>query len=81
MQPVLPMRSALSAQDSAYQEQREDGSGVIRSLMLDVFRHTWPESAPFTFDRDQVSAYRSRVLRVMSGMPGLIAGLLDAPVA
>lgn len=76
-----PFLCALTSADQvAYTEQREDGSGQtsgkFRSLLMDVFGRTWPESTMCGFDRDAVAGYRARVLRVMSGMPGLFSGLL-----
>ncbi len=80
---IHPLLCALtSAERVAYLEQREDGSGresgKFRSLLIDVFGRTWPESVAFEFPREAVAAYRARVLRVMSGMPGLFERLLDA---
>jgi hypothetical protein len=78
-----PLLCALtSAERVSYVEQREDGSGRVsgkyRSLMMDIFGRTWPESSVFTFDRELVASYRAKVLRVMSGMPALFDALLES---
>ena len=80
-QRLHPLLCALtSAERVAYAEQREDGSGQtsgkFRSLLVDIFGRTWPESSVFTFDREQVAAYRAKVLRVMAGMPDFLVGVL-----
>ena len=82
-QRLHPLLCALtSAERVAYAEQREDGSGQnsgkFRSLLVDIFGRTWPESSVFTFDREQVAAYRAKVLRVMAAMPSFFAGVLEA---
>lgn len=62
-----PLLCALtSAETVAYKEQRESGnpdvvSGKFRSMLLDVFGRTYPESDEFTVDRDHVIAYKTRV--------------------
>jgi len=76
-----PLLCALtSAERVAYQEQREDASGKdsgrFRSLLIDVFGRTFPESGIFEVQRDAVAAYRARSMRVMSGMPELFNQLL-----
>ncbi len=78
---IHPLLCALaSAEQVAYTEQRECGgavsSGKFRSMFLDIFGRTWPESTAFEFDRAAVAGYRSRVMKLMSGMPQLFAGLL-----
>ena len=78
---IHPLLCALtSAERVAYREQREDGSGMLsgkfRSLLIDIFGRTWPESSFFEVPRDAVAAYRARSLRVMSGMPQMFNQLL-----
>jgi len=81
-----PLLCALtSAEQVAYREQREDASGMVsgkfRSLLIDIFGRTFPESKFFEVQRDAVAAYRARSLRVMSGMPQMFNQLLglDGP--
>jgi tetratricopeptide (TPR) repeat protein len=79
---IHPLLCALtSAERVAYTEQREDGSGrnsgKFRSLLIDIFGRTFPESNFFEVPRDAVAAYRARSLRVMSGMPQLFSQLLE----
>jgi hypothetical protein len=81
---IHPLLCALtSAERVAYREQREDGSGMpsgkFRSLLIDIFGRTWPESCPFEVPREAVAAYRARSMRVMSGMPQMFNQLLDLP--
>ncbi len=81
---IHPLLCALtSAERVAYREQREDASGMpsgkFRSLLIDIFGRTWPESGFFEVPRDAVSAYRARSMRVMSGMPQMFNQLLDLP--
>jgi hypothetical protein len=56
-------------------------SGKFRSLLIDVFGRTWPESDFFEVPREAVAAYRARSLRVMSGRPQMCNQLLglDTP--
>jgi len=80
---IHPLLCALtSAERVAFSEQQEDGtgrsSGKFRSLLLDIFGRTWPESTLFEVDREAVALYRARVLRVTSTMPQVFAGLLGA---
>jgi tetratricopeptide (TPR) repeat protein len=79
---IHPLLCALtSAERVAYTEQREDGSGgnsgKFRSLLIDIFGRTFPESNFFEVPRDTVAAYRARSMRVMSGMPQLFSQLLE----
>jgi tetratricopeptide (TPR) repeat protein len=79
---IHPLLCALtSAERVAYSEQREDGSGKnsgkFRSLLIDIFGRTWPESNFFEFPQDAVAAYRARAMRVMSGMPQMFNQLLE----
>ncbi len=78
---IHPLLCALaSAERIAYTEQRECGgtlaSGKFRSMFLDIFGRTWPESTAFEFDRAAVAGYRSRTTKIMSGMPQLFSTLL-----
>ncbi|MGD1073611.1 MAG: tetratricopeptide repeat protein [Bryobacteraceae bacterium] len=78
---VEPLLCAMtSAERVAYREQR-DGSGNLsgrfRSLLIDIFGRTWPESNLFEFPREAVAAYRARTMRVMSGMPLMLNQLLE----
>ncbi len=78
---IHPLLCALaSAEQVAYTEQRECGgtvsSGKFRSMFMDIFGRTWPESTAFEFDRAAVAGYRSRVMKIMSGMPQLFTTLL-----
>ena len=78
---IHPLLCALtSAEHVAYTEQRECGGGVssgkFRSMLMDIFGRTWPESTDFAFDRAAVAGYRARVMRIMAGMPQLFAALL-----
>jgi hypothetical protein len=79
---IHPLLCALtSAERVSYREQREDGSGMnsgkFRSLLIDIFGRTYPESNFFEVPRDAVAAYRARSMRVMSGMPQLFSQLLE----
>jgi tetratricopeptide (TPR) repeat protein len=69
--------SLTSAERVAYQESAEP-SGRFRSLLMDVFGRTWPESHLFEFPREAVAAYRARTMRVMSRMPQTFRQLLES---
>ena len=62
-----PVFCALtSASDVAYKEQREAGgpamiSGKFRSMFMDIFGQTFPESGFWAVDRDRVAAYKAQV--------------------
>ena len=76
-----PLLCALtSAEQITYTERREcsgaTGSGKFRSMFLDIFGRTWPEATAFEFNRAAVAGYRSRVMKVISGMPQLFTTLL-----
>jgi hypothetical protein len=65
----------------AYTEQRDASgkhSGKYRSLLIDIFGRTWPESNLFEFPREAVAAYRARTMRVMSEMPLVFNQLLES---
>jgi len=71
-----------SAEQVAYTEQRaQDGtvSGKFRSMLLDVFRRTWPEDAFFDVPRDAVAAYKARTKQNTALLAGRIDALLNAP--
>jgi hypothetical protein len=62
-----PLLCALtSAEQVAYVEQRESGSGQVsgkfESMLRDVFGRNYPENRLWTVDREAVMAYRTRVL-------------------
>jgi len=62
-----PLLCALtSASQVAYVEQREMGdrtfaSGKFRSMLLDIFGQTFPETLFWKVDRDRVAAYKAKV--------------------
>ena len=65
-----PLLCALtSAEQVAYVEQRESGSGQVsgkfESMLRDVFGRSYPENRLWTVDRAAVMAYRTRVLSNM----------------
>ena len=77
-----PLLCALtSAERVAYSEQRESASGQpsgkFRGMLLDIFGRTWPESCLFEFRRECVADYRTKVQRMMAGMPQLFEELLN----
>ncbi len=79
---IHPLLCTLtSAERVAYTEQRDDGSGKpsgkFRSMLIDIFGRTWPESTLFEFPRDVLAAYRARTLRLMAGMPEVFSRLLE----
>ena len=46
-------------------------------MLMDIFGRTWPESSMFEFRRECVADYRTRVQRIMAGMPQLFEQLLS----
>jgi Flp pilus assembly protein TadD len=79
---IEPLLCALTSADRvAYTEQRDASgkhSGKYRSLLIDIFGRTWPESNLFEFPREAVAAYRARTMRVMSEMPLVFNQLLES---
>jgi len=76
---IQPFLCALtSAERVAYIEQSTP-SGEFRSLLLDIFGRTWPESHLFEFRRECVADYRGKVRRITASMPQLFAELLRKP--
>jgi hypothetical protein len=77
-----PLLCALtSAEQVAYQEQREaaDGqamSGKFRSMLYDVFGRAYAENAAFDVDRAAVVAYKAKVAANMEALRAQIASLL-----
>jgi hypothetical protein len=68
-----------SAEAVAYQEQPAGGgtaivSGKFRSMLMDVFGRTYPESSYFAVDRDAVARYKKRV----HGNVATVGARLDA---
>ena len=77
-----PLLCALtSAADVAYKEQREGGrpamvSGKFRSMFMDIFGQTFPESSFWAVDRDRVAAYKAQVRRNSDEMRRRLAVML-----
>lgn len=76
-----PFLCALtSAEEVAYREQREDGSGEpsgkFRSLLIDVFGRDMPEDRYFAVDRAAVAQYRRQTLARTQRLREHIARLL-----
>ncbi len=76
-----PLLCALtSAEQVGYVEQREmDGktaSGKFRSMLIDIFGHTYPENVLWKVDRDAVAAYKAKVRDNTDEMRSRIAALL-----
>lgn len=77
-----PLLCALtSAREVAYVEQREMGdrtfaSGKFRSMLLDVFGQTFPETLYWKVDRDRVAAYKAKVRRNTDALRARLAELL-----
>ncbi len=69
-----PLLCALtSAEEVAYIEQRESGdrnlaSGKFRSMLIDIFGQTFPESVTWKVDRNRVAAYKAKVRRNADAM-------------
>lgn len=76
-----PLLCALTAAEQVgYVEQREmDGktvSGKFRSMLIDIFGHTYPENIFWKVDRDAVAAYKAKVRANTDAMRADIAKLL-----
>jgi hypothetical protein len=76
-----PLLCALTAAEQvAYLEQREmDGktvSGKFRSMLVDIFGHTYAENMFWKVDRDAVAAYKAKVRANTDAMRADIAKLL-----
>ncbi len=76
-----PLLCALTAAEQvAYIEQREmDGktvSGKFRSMLVDIFGHTYAENVFWKVDRDAVAAYKAKVRANTDAMRTDIAKLL-----
>ncbi|MFM9862418.1 MAG: hypothetical protein ACKVRO_02325 [Micropepsaceae bacterium] len=76
-----PLLCALTAAEQVgYVEQREmDGktvSGKFRSMLVDIFGHTYPENIFWKVDRDAVTAYKAKVRANTDAMRADIAKLL-----
>jgi hypothetical protein len=77
-----PLLCALtSAAQVAYVEQREMddrtfASGKFRSMLLDVFGQTFPETLYWKVDRDRVAAYKAKVRANTDAMRARLAELL-----
>jgi len=77
-----PLLCALtSAEEVSYIEQREMGdrnlaSGKFRSMLIDIFDQTFPESISWKVDRDRVAAYKAKVRRNTGAMRIRLAELL-----
>lgn len=77
-----PLLCALTAADEvSYIEQREMGdrkmpSGKFRSMLIDIFDQTYPESIAWKVDRDRVAAYKEKVRSNTDAMRARIAALL-----
>jgi hypothetical protein len=77
-----PLLCALaSAEEVAYREQREDGSGNVsgkfRSMLLDVFGRCYPENKFFAVDREAVLNYKINVARNVEGLRQSLARMLS----
>ncbi len=78
---VHPLLCALtSAEEVAYREQREDGSGKVSgkfgSMLRDVFGKEYPEEVFFEVDRAAVAAYKELVRRNVEEMRRRIRDML-----
>jgi hypothetical protein len=77
-----PLLCALtSAAEVAYVEQRESAdkslaSGKFRSMLIDVFGHTYPENIMWKVDRARVAAYKAKVRRNTDALRARVASLL-----
>jgi hypothetical protein len=77
-----PLLCALtSAEEVSYIEQREMGdrktvSGKFRSMLIDIFGQSYPESIAWKVDRDRVTAYKAQVRSNTDALRARIAGLL-----
>jgi hypothetical protein len=77
-----PLLCALtSASQVAYVEQREMGdrtfaSGKFRSMLLDIFGQTFPETLFWKVDRERVAAYKAKVRANTDAMRARLAELL-----
>jgi hypothetical protein len=77
-----PLLCALtSASQVAYVEQREMddrtfASGKFRSMLLDIFGQTFPETLYWKVDRDRVAAYKAKVRANADAMRVRLAELL-----
>jgi hypothetical protein len=77
-----PLLCALtSASQVAYVEQREMddrtfASGKFRSMLLDIFGQTFPETLYWKVDRDRVAAYKAKVRANTDAMHARLAELL-----
>lgn len=77
-----PLLCALtSAEEVAYREQRESGtgrvSGKFRSMFLDIFGKDYPENKFFAVERDKVSAYKRFVRKRVEGLRGFLGHLFE----
>ncbi len=76
-----PLLCALtSAAEVAYVEQRESAdkslaSGKFRSMLIDVFGHTYPENIMWKVDRARVAAYKAKVRRNTDALRARVASL------
>jgi len=78
---IHPLLCALtSAEEVAYREQREDGSGEasgkFRSMFLDIFGRNFPEDQFFPVDRDAVLRYKTKVQANIDDLRQHLAELL-----
>jgi hypothetical protein len=76
-----PLLCALtSAEQVAYVEQRESGSGLVsgkfESMLLDIFGRTYPENRLWTVDRTAVIRYRDQVRRKLARVESTLQTLL-----
>ena len=70
-----------SAEEVSYIEQREMGdrnmaSGKFRSMLIDIFDQTFPESIAWKVDRDRVAAYKAKVRENTDAMHTRLTQLL-----
>ena len=77
-----PLLCALtSAETAAYadapsQQMPGIGSGIFRSMLIDIFGRSYPEKQSFTVDRDAVRRYKARVHRNVAGVAERIDSIL-----
>ena len=77
-----PLLCALtSAETAAYadapsQQMPGIGSGIFRSMLIDIFGRSYPEKQFFMVDRDAVRRYKARVHRNVAGVAERIDSIL-----
>ena len=79
---LQPLLCALtSAETAAYADAPSHqmpgiGSGIFRSMLIDIFGRSYPEKQFFMVDRDAVRCYKARVHRNVAGVAERIDSIL-----